>query len=256
MKPKKGVLILSVAIIVVLGLFVGIKISNSFGGTNSTNKATLNENENLENKQDNKETDDSIGYSTTNEDVNDENVDDSNINDKNREQIDTQKEKILDQGMSYDSSKIEDEEDAQEEENAIQIEVYKDKYAVQKGDTLFSIAREFFPQDVVGKAVKYIALANKINDSNEIYVGQELYIPTQENFEDEEPDKKGTAYKVKVGDTLSSIAASKMTWCSVDTAVELLKESNNIENADLLQANSIIYIPQNEKEGQEESNQN
>jgi len=251
MKPKKGVLILSVAIIVILGLFVGIKISNSFGGTNSTNKATLNENEKLENKQDNKEKDDSIGYSTTDEDVND-----SNINDKNREQIDTQKKKILDQGMSYDSSKIEEKKDAQEEENAIQIEVYKDKYAVQNGDTLFSIAREFFPQDVVGKAVKYIALANKINDSDEIYVGQELYIPTQENFEDEELDKKGTAYKVKVGDTLSSIAASKMTWCSVDTAIKLLKESNNIENADLLQANSIIYIPQNEKEGQEESNQN
>lgn len=253
MKPKKGIIILSITVVVLVGLFVGIKINNS---VNTANKQTLKPNDKIQEKEDtNKNTNKDIGFEyTIDEGKTDENQKKVN-NDESEEKVDNnQSEKTIDKEIVNETDKTTEEEKNKNSEDAIQIEVFNDKYAVQKGDTLFSIARDFCPDEAVGEAEKLIKLANEIKNENKIYVGQELYIPTESNFEkksEKSLEDNGVAYEVKKGDNLSTIAVSNMSWCDIDTAVELLMENNNMEDADCLQANTVIYIPQNE-----ESNEN
>lgn len=61
-------------------------------------------------------------------------------------------------------------------------------YVIQKGDTLFSIAKMF------GVTVNELAEQNKLENPDKIYPGRQLWIP------------EGLVYTVKVGDTLFSIA--------------------------------------------------
>ena len=85
-------------------------------------------------------------------------------------------------------------------------------YQVKKGDTLWSIARQF------GVTVNQIKEVNNLNN-NTISIGTLLYIPTKET---EKVTKD--VYTVKKGDTLYSIA--KKYYLTVDE----LKEINNINN--------------------------
>ena len=94
------------------------------------------------------------------------------------------------------------------------------KYTVQKGDSLYSIAREY---DVTVDAIKN---ANNLT-SNLLSIGQILQIPTTSITE--------TTYVVKAGDNLYSIARK------FNTSVDSLKQLNNL-NSNLLSVGQILII--------------
>lgn len=80
-------------------------------------------------------------------------------------------------------------------------------YIVEKGDTLYSIAKKF---DIsVNKLKEYNNLSNNL-----LNVGQKILIPIEED----------TTYVVKTGDTLYSIARE------FNTTVDNIKKLNNLKN--------------------------
>ena len=103
--------------------------------------------------------------------------------------------------------------DVEKEENTI-------SYTVQKGDSLYSIAR------------KYDTTIDRIKDSNNLTtnllsIGQVLLIPTDTNLE--------TTYTVKKGDSLYSIAKK------YNTTVDRLKQLNNL-SSNLLSIGQILIV--------------
>lgn len=103
--------------------------------------------------------------------------------------------------------------DVDKEENTI-------SYTVQKGDSLYSIAR------------KYSTTIDKIKDLNNLTtnllsIGQVLLIPTNTNLE--------TTYTVQKGDSLYSIAKK------YDTTVDRLKQLNNLKS-NLLSIGQILIV--------------
>ena len=103
--------------------------------------------------------------------------------------------------------------DIEKEENTI-------SYTVQKGDSLYSIAR------------KYSTTIDKIKDLNNLTtnllsIGQVLLIPTNTNLE--------TTYTVQKGDSLYSIAKK------YDTTVDRLKQLNNLKS-NLLSIGQILIV--------------
>ena len=103
--------------------------------------------------------------------------------------------------------------DVENEENTI-------NYTVQKGDSLYSIAR------------KYSTTIDKIKDLNNLTtnllsIGQVLLIPTDTNLE--------TTYTVQKGDSLYSIAKK------YDTTVDRLKQLNNLKS-NLLSIGQILIV--------------
>ena len=103
--------------------------------------------------------------------------------------------------------------DVEKEENTI-------SYTVQKGDSLYSIAR------------KYSTTIDKIKDLNNLTtnllsIGQVLLIPTDTNLE--------TTYTVQKGDSLYSIAKK------YDTTVDRLKQLNNLKS-NLLSIGQILIV--------------
>ena len=103
--------------------------------------------------------------------------------------------------------------DVEQEENTV-------SYTVQKGDSLYSIAR------------KYSTTIDKIKDlnnltSNILSIGQVLLIPTDTNLE--------TTYTVQRGDSLYSIAKK------YDTTVDRLKQLNNL-SSNLLSIGQILIV--------------
>lgn len=103
--------------------------------------------------------------------------------------------------------------DVEKEENTI-------NYTVQKGDSLYSIAR------------KYSTTIGKIKDLNNLTtnllsIGQVLLIPTDTNLE--------TTYTVQKGDSLYSIAKK------YDTTVDRLKQLNNLKS-NLLSIGQILIV--------------
>lgn len=103
--------------------------------------------------------------------------------------------------------------DIEKKENTI-------SYTVQKGDSLYSIAR------------KYSTTIDKIKDLNNLTtnllsIGQVLLIPTNTNLE--------TTYTVQKGDSLYSIAKK------YDTTVDRLKQLNNL-SSNLLSIGQILIV--------------
>lgn len=103
--------------------------------------------------------------------------------------------------------------DVEKEENTI-------SYTVQKGDSLYSIAR------------KYSTTIDKIKDLNNLTtnllsIGQVLLIPTDTNLE--------TTYTVQKGDSLYSIAKK------YDTTVDRLKQLNNL-SSNLLSIGQMLIV--------------
>ena len=103
--------------------------------------------------------------------------------------------------------------DIEKEENAI-------SYTVQKGDSLYSIARKY---DTTIDRIK------KLNNltTNLLSIGQVLLIPTDTNLE--------TTYTVQKGDSLYSIAKK------YDTTVDRLKQLNNL-SSNLLSIGQILIV--------------
>ncbi|MFQ3544306.1 LysM peptidoglycan-binding domain-containing protein [Halobacillus rhizosphaerae] len=98
-------------------------------------------------------------------------------------------------------------------------------YTVLSGDTLYSLARKY------GVSVSSIVSANHLANASYITVGQVLVIPGQ-------AEPHYTAYAVKAGDTLYSIARR------YNTSVSKLVQVNHISNPDFLLMGTILKIPQ------------
>lgn len=97
-----------------------------------------------------------------------------------------------------------------------------DEYAVQKGDTLYSIARKF------NTTVDNLKSLNNIT-TDSLAIGQILKIPGEENI-------KVNTYTVKKGDNLYSIART------YGTTVDKLKDINNLTSNNL-SIGQVLKLP-------------
>lgn len=263
MKRNKGIVLVGTIVIVLLGLFLGLKFTNKPGnkvGTNVNNTKVAAESKKKEEQKDN-----FLSQSLREEKERKDKDKDEEDKDLNREQEkDTLKEEDLKEDNKEENTK-EEREEKSKTTNAKGIEVYDDKYVVKKGDTLFSIAKQYFDKDNVNKAVGLIKEINKIDKSVLIKEGDKLLIPTEDNLKGEKQRKtqnikgndnekqdtkdgkdtssKGKAYIVKKGDNLTKIVKENMNWCTKDKAIKLLIENNDLKNANDIKENQKIYIP-------------
>ena len=90
-------------------------------------------------------------------------------------------------------------------------------HVVQRGDTLYSIARRY------GITVEAIKAANGLT-SNDIYVGQQLRIPTESS---PPPDTQYIIHVVRAGETLYSIARA------YGTTVQAIMAANGLANTNI-----------------------
>jgi LysM repeat protein len=93
-------------------------------------------------------------------------------------------------------------------------------YTVQKGDTMYGIAKK------LGVQLDKLIDANNIADPSRIYVGQVLTVPGEER----------QYYVVEMGDTLSSIADR------FDTSVNQLVEWNEIKNPNVIHVGDRLRV--------------
>ena len=108
-------------------------------------------------------------------------------------------------------------------------------YTVQKGDTLWAIARRY------GTTSGEIAEINNISNPNLIYPGQELRIPTNSTTEGEETRGTGDIiYTVQRGDTLSKIARE------YNVTVAHIVELNDITNPNLIYPGEKLRITESD----------
>jgi len=107
-------------------------------------------------------------------------------------------------------------------------------YVVQKGDTLYSIARRYKTD------VKTLQRINHINDPATLYVGQKIKVPKLRAAPrpTTPAQKAGTiTYIVQKGDTLSSIARK------FHTSVSTLQQLNHFSDPNNLVVGSSILVP-------------
>ena len=108
-------------------------------------------------------------------------------------------------------------------------------YTVQRGDTLWAIARRY------GTTVGEIAEINNISNPNLIYPGQELRITTNSSIEGEETRGTGDIiYTVQRGDTLSKIARE------YNVTVAHIVELNDIINPNLIYPGEKLRITESD----------
>ncbi|MBC8249330.1 MAG: LysM peptidoglycan-binding domain-containing protein [Anaerolineales bacterium] len=105
-------------------------------------------------------------------------------------------------------------------------------YTVQRGDTLYSIARRY------GTTAQAIALANNIYNPSLIHVGQVLYIPGGPTPPPPPlPPPSVVYYTVQRGDNLYRIARR------FGTSVWAIVVANNISNPSLIYRGQVLLIP-------------
>lgn len=107
-------------------------------------------------------------------------------------------------------------------------------YTVQRGDTLWAIARKY------GTTIQEIAQMNGIKNVNLIYPGEVLRIHTNSNVPGSESNGVGkTYYTIKRGDTLWGISRR------YGTTVQNLVSWNNIQNPNLIYPGQRLIIYRN-----------
>lgn len=107
-------------------------------------------------------------------------------------------------------------------------------YVVVRGDNLSKIAKRH------GTSVKALARANRIQNPNLIFIGQQLRIPT----EGEPRGRRATAtHTVRSGENLTSIARR------YKTSVRHLRRLNNIQNPNLIFPGQQLRVPGKPLEG-------
>ncbi len=109
------------------------------------------------------------------------------------------------------------------------IPVSKDIYIVQKGDTLWDIARKY------GLSVSELKELNNLS-TNLLKIGQALKVKPIEDKEETIQDSTVNTYTVQKGDNLYSIANK------YDTSVEELKRINNL-STNIIQIGQVLKIP-------------
>jgi LysM repeat protein len=101
-------------------------------------------------------------------------------------------------------------------------------YVVQRGDTLYSIARRY------GTTVEAIAMLNRIANPSRIYAGQRLIIP---GGTAPTPPPSGQVHVVQRGETLYSIARR------YGTTVWAIAIANHLPNPNVIYAGQRLAIP-------------
>ena len=101
---------------------------------------------------------------------------------------------------------------------------------VRYGETLSYIANRY------NTTVENLASLNNISNPNLIYVGQKIYINSNEKFSN---ILQSNVYVVKAGDTLSAIAYK------YSTTVSMLAKINHITNPNLIYVGESIVISSN-----------
>lgn len=110
----------------------------------------------------------------------------------------------------------------------VAVRTTSDKYTVRKGDTLSQIAKRH------GVSVINLKAYNGIN-SNNIIVGKNLRIPDQSYTAP--PQIKTAEYKVRSGDTLSSISVK------FGTNISTIRSLNNL-NSNFLKTGETLTVPE------------
>jgi len=100
-------------------------------------------------------------------------------------------------------------------------------HIVQKGDTLYSIARYY------GVTPAELAAVNGITDPDRIYVGQRLVIPAG----GVEPTPIPRTHVVQAGETLLEIALR------YGVTMQALQTANNISDPDHIEVGQVLVIP-------------
>jgi LysM repeat protein len=103
-------------------------------------------------------------------------------------------------------------------------------YTVQKGDTLYQIAKSY------GTTVQELKKENKLS-SDRILIGQQMSVPTEYHVPEEEVVLDG--YTVAHGDTLYQIAKQH------HTTVEAIKEANQLLS-DQIYAGQVLKVDSNQ----------
>ena len=109
------------------------------------------------------------------------------------------------------------------------IPVSKDIYIVQKGDTLWDIARKY------GLSVSELKELNNLS-TNLLKIGQALKVKSIEDKEETTQNSTVNTYTVQKGDNLYSIANK------YNTSVEELKRINNL-STNIIQIGQVLKIP-------------
>lgn len=115
----------------------------------------------------------------------------------------------------------------EEVEEITQPDIKTNVYTVQKGDTLYRIARKF------NITVAELARINNLNDRNRLSIGMGLIIP--DNDKNTLPTLSTSFYVVQKGDTLTSIANK------FHTTVASLKQNNKLTK-DTIYVGQKLYV--------------
>ncbi|MGG7165112.1 LysM peptidoglycan-binding domain-containing protein [Clostridium ihumii] len=224
MKFKKEIIAMATCVVVL----VAVLLTVNFIGKRNSNVAVDKKNNNIvENKQDKKST-----KSETKEET-------KNKQDEKKTSADTEKKQ--------DQNKVTDEKTKSEAKD-----VTEGIYTVKKNDTLYSIAMAYMPNINHEQVINKIITRNNLKDEKSIVEGQKLIIPYEvalENKTNKNEAKNDNGkniagkYEIKTGDSLFSIAKSKMPNVAVNEAVEKIKSANNIKNENLIKVGDIINIP-------------
>lgn len=113
---------------------------------------------------------------------------------------------------------------------AQQSSVCTTTHIVQRGETLFRIARRY------NTTVAFIAGINSISNPNVIYAGQSLCVATTAT--QPQPQPGGTTYVVQAGDTLSMIARR------FGVNMTVLAQVNGIVNPNRIYVGQVLRIPE------------
>jgi N-acetylmuramoyl-L-alanine amidase len=124
----------------------------------------------------------------------------------------------------------------EQEPVASQVELPTKYYKVKKGDTLFSVARNFNTQAIV------VAKLNNMKTKDPLHVGKKILVPLKnvggtgtiegnsvnEKIDSRAPKKTTRLYTIRKGDTLFSLARKNSTTVEEICRINHLKKSANL----------------------------
>lgn len=252
MNMKKGIIVICTIIVMVLGVFFATKLIDKESKVSDNSKKqniVLNNNQSKDKIKTNDPQNTNIDKekeNTNSEKLVEENKNNDNVTEKkliNKGKLNEEEEETNKKPNELDRDVDNERDDERDDETSSNDAIKLGKYKIEKGDTLFKIAKAYMPNSNIDKVVKTIMEENNITDVNLIKVGDEIAIPY------EEPNKivsasLGNKYTIQKGDSLFKIAKNQMSKYSEKQAVEKIKEVNKISNENDIKAGNIIYIPQ------------